>query len=136
MLENFTEKINDCGGSQRRKKAKGSSFLICTGCWKASEERGLDSRSASILTDLNYDQNVLDLANAVDGGQKQKVAQLQRMLSQKWDPNFVLTKPKNPLEKFGDEELLAECHLRELQLLENVSDKQLMAEVHQRRLLR
>ena len=102
MLENFSEKIYDCGGLPRKKRAKGASFLICSACWRASEQQGLDIRCEKIFTDLNYDAKVLDLASALDEGQAATEPQLRRLLSQKWDGNFELTKPKEDVDDNHD----------------------------------
>ena len=122
MLEGYKDRIHDCGNAPRKRGKK--CFLVCNGCWEKADALGLDVRSMQTLTEFNYDPAALQLANMIDDGQQGKTELLKRLLSRKWDPNFIV-RVEEGVQEENDEEVL----------VKTISDDVLIAETRLRGLI-
>ena len=122
MLEGYKDRIHDCGNAPRKRGKK--CFLVCNGCWGKADALGLDVRSMQTLTEFNYDHAALQLANMIDDGQQGKTELLKRLLSRKWDPNFIV-RVEEGVQEENDEEVL----------VKTISDDVLIAETRLRGLI-
>ena len=122
LLEGYKERIYNCGNAPRKRGRQ--CFLVCTGCWHKAEAVGLDVRAMRTLTDFQYDPAALQLANMIDDGQQGKTELLKRLLSRKWDPNFIVEAEEGVQEE-NDEEVL----------VKTISDNVLISEARLRGLI-